>query len=294
MKRHLIIGLFLLVNSFMASAQKEYRLAKSNGHLRLNVIGAIVEGYDGKEIIFSNQNANKDYVDTRAKGLVAVNTSGYTDNTGLGFSIVANGQDINVNHVSANSTDILTIKVPNGIKISINNNNNKFYEDFIIRNIIGEIEVATNFNKIRLDNNSGPINVSTINGAVEATFGRDIKGPISIVSIYDFVDVTLPSTIKANLEMVTFYGKLYAASEFKIVPDKIEMNKGNAQGPSTSSDNKNQINRNTKSNSGPLLTGGYLGFGNENSGEKLKGKLNGGGIDLIIRSNNSNIYLRTK
>ncbi|RZM26876.1 MAG: hypothetical protein EOO88_15405 [Pedobacter sp.] len=294
MKRKLLLLLFLLIGSLATSAQMEYRLARSNGQLKLNINGAVVEGYEGKEIIFSNRNATNEQVDDRAKGLVAVSTSGYLDNTGLGFNIVANGQDISVNHVLSNSSDILKIKVPNGMKLSISCNSNQFYQDFVIRNFKGEIEVAANYNKIISENNTGPMNVSTINGAVEATFDREIKGPISLVSIYNYVDVALPPATKANIEMITFYGKLYAARELQIVPDQVAVNKISdpAEGDR---DGSTKQKGNAKSLTRSLSIGGAVGFGDQAiRAEKIKGKLNGGGIDLIIRSNNRNVYLRNK
>lgn len=294
MKRKLLLPLFLLIGSLAASAQKEYRLAKSNGQLKLNINGVVVEGYEGKEIIFSNQNSTNEQVDDRANGLVAVSTSGYADNTGLGFNIVANGQDIAVNHVVSNSSDILKIKVPNGMKLSISSNSNQFYKDFVIRNFKGEIEVAANYNKVIMENNTGPMNVSTINGAVEATFDREIKGPISLVSIYNYVDVALPTATKANIEMITFYGKLYAARELQIVPDQVAVNRiGDLDGGDR--DGSTKLNGNAKSLTRSLSIGGAVAFGEQaNGAEKIKGKLNGGGIDLIIRSNNKNVYLRNK
>ena len=304
MKRQLTIVFFLMVAGLMANAQKEYRIAKANGNLRLNINGATIEGYDGKEIIFSIQNEVDQKLDDRAKGLVALSPSGLTDNTGMGFSILSNGLDINVDNVLKNSYDILKIMVPKGIKIFVNNNSNQFYEDFIIRNMAGEIEISTSYNKIRLENNSGPMNISSINGAIEATFDRDIKGPISIVSIYDYVDITLPATTKANIEMVTFYGKLYAAKEFSIEPDLAEaaktsqvQSKGSKEVVNTAGKNigGTQINKNRQNSPSSLAIGGSVGFGQQYSrAEKIKGKLNGGGLDLIIRSNNQNIYLRNK
>jgi len=304
MKRQLTIMFFLMVAGLMANAQKEYRIAKANGNLRLNINGATIEGYDGKEIIFSIQNEVDQKLDDRSKGLVALSPSGLTDNTGMGFSILSNGLDINVDNVLKNSYDILKIMVPKGIKIFVNNNSNQFYEDFIIRNMAGEIEISTSYNKIRLENNSGPMNISSINGAIEATFDRDIKGPISIVSIYDYVDITLPATTKANIEMVTFYGKLYAGKEFNIEPDLAEaaktsqvQSKGSKEVVKTAGKNigGTQINRNKQNSPSSLAIGGSVGFGQQyGRAEKIKGKLNGGGLDLIIRSNNQNIYLRNK
>jgi len=308
MKKKLIILFTLLCTGLIVNAQKEYRLAKATGHLKLNLNGAIVEGYDGKEIIFTSANHTDVEVDERAKGLVAIGSSGYSDNTGLGVNVKESGQEIIVNNIFKSNADVLTIKVPQGIKVSVINNGNQSYEDIIIRNIKGEIEVSSLYSKIRLENNSGPMTINSINGAVEAIFNADIKGPISIISIYNYVDITMPVATKGNVELTTKYGKLYAAKEFNIDIDTSKVEKNNNKPATTSLTGTNaiiinntdggQINRNAKtttttsiSSSGEgAITIGY----SYNVGEKIKGKLNGGGSDLIFQSTNNNVYLRQK
>ena len=312
MKKQLIILFTLVSTSFMVNAQKEYKLAKTTGQLKLNINGAIVEGYDGKEIIFSSKNAATTEVDERAKGLVPITSSGYTDNTGLGINVKENGQEVTVNNIYKDASDIITIKVPQGIKVAFNNNRSQHYEDIIIRNIKSEIEVSTNYNNIKLENNSGPMNINTINGSVEASFINDIKGPISIISIYDFVDVSLPTSTKGNIELGSNYGKLYAAKEFNITIDTTEVKKTinkptvisltGGKATSIHTVNGTQVNSNTSnsvnSNSTTMVVQsgeGAVSFGyGFSTGEKIKGKLNGGGISLIFKSNNNNVYLRQK
>ena len=311
MKKQLIILFMLVSTSFMVNAQKEYKLTKTTGQLKLNINGAIVEGYDGKEIIFISKNAATAEVDERAKGLVPITSSGYTDNTGMGINVKENGQEVTVNNIYKDASDIITIKVPQGIKIAFNNNRSQHYKDIIIRNIKSEIEVSTNYNNIKLENNSGPMNINTINGSVEASFINDIKGPISIISIYDYVDVSLPTNIKGNIELGSNYGKLYAAKEFNIAIDTTEVTKTinkptviSLTGGKTTSIHTvsgTQINgitsNNVSSNNNVFMQSGEgaVSFGySYNTGEKIKGKLNGGGISLIFKSNNNNVYLRQK
>lgn len=309
MKKKLIILFTLLCTGLMVSAQKEYRLAKASGNLKLNLNGAIVEGYDGKEIIFTSKNNAVAEVDERAKGLVPITSSGFTDNTGIGINVKESGQEIIVNNIVKNNSDILTIKVPQGVKVSFANNNNQSYEDIIIRNIKGEIEVSTFHNKIKLENNSGPMNINSINGSVEAVFNTDIKGPISIISIYDYVDITLPVATKGNIDLTTKYGKLYAAKEFIIDLDTSKVEKNTSRPTTTTSTTSltgaktiiinneagTKINRNANTTTSISSGEGAITIGYAyNVGEKIKGKLNGGGIDLIFQSTNNNVYLRQK
>lgn len=373
MKKQFIILFTLLSASLVVNAQQEYRVAKSSGQLKINLTGVNVEGYDGKDIIFSGQKTIVDEMtDERAKGLVPISGSKFTDNTGMGISVTENGQEVNVNLAAKKPIGILTIKVPQNMKVSIISNSNRLFyatgtnnlandEPIIIKNLKGEIEVSVNRNKIKLENNTGPMNIKTINGSVDAIFNSDIKGPVSIISVTDYVDVTLPASTKANIEMGSNYGKLYAGKEFKIDIDKEEAERNvynisttggetralsrlsghiagqdeliavapnttsvttgvRAKGTGTSSINdavivagyptrtiikgKDTVNLQTATVAGVKTKGTQIATNDLRSvsvyafdsfsmgGDRIKGKLNGGGIDLIFKSTNKNVYLR--
>ena len=321
MKRQFILLAALIIFATSAWAQKEFKLAKSTGRLNLNISGAIVEGYSGNEIIFSIQKAEEELVDERAKGLQPLSGSGFVDNTGLGLDVSKNGDDVNVNVVGRKLNGILSIKVPQNVKISFSNTSNLYHDEIILKNLKNEIEVSTTYNKIKLENNTGPMNVKTVYGSIDAVFSSDIKGPVSIISVYNYVDVTLPAATKANIELGSTYGKLYAADQFKIAIDK---NSGsddktsnsdtvdgvrisgiaNASGTTksiTGSQNKmaevtvtgrksdGDNSPGTVWNTGDIIVRGYSAF---REGERIKGTINGGGADLIFKSNYKNVYLR--
>lgn len=394
MKQKLIILITLLSVSFYSQAQ-EYRLAKSNGQLKLNITGVIVEGYEGQEIIFSGQKVVTEETDERAKGLVPITSSKYVDNTGLGINVNESGDVISVNLVAKKPIGVLTIKVPNQIKVFINNNGNsnrvffsysgvsganaingfggnentnmnasKNEDEIVIKNMKSELEVSVYWNKIRLENNTGPMNIKTVTGSVDVIFSGDIKGPVSIISANSYVDVTLPASTKANIEMGTSYGKLFAGKEFKIDFEKLEPEKaplnvrlletrstnrktgsdleavtvvGHPAGTVTSATTSGSKEKNERAKvagvkvdatgtiskvngvevkpseltgkvRGVQVTGSgihvltgdnytpasgtFSAMGYFSGGDRIKGKLNGGGIDLIFKSTNKNVYLR--
>lgn len=311
MKKQLVILLALLSLGTSAWAQKEYKVAKSAGRLNLNINGAIIEGYNGNEVIFSSQMKEDEVVDERAKGLKAISGSGFTDNTGLGIDVTVSGEDINVNSVSKRTTGILTIKVPQHIKIYFSNTNNMRADEIILKNLMNEIEISTTYNKIKLENNTGPMNIKTVYGSVDATFTGEIKGPVSIVSVYSYVDVSLPAATKANVELSTSYGKLYAADEFKIavntnkrttsasgsLPPVTVSGKGvkteavSVTNTKRNEDNEVIVGSNYTNNGETVIVRGYSNY---REGENIKGTINGGGIDLILKSNYKNVYLRQK
>ncbi|RZK17294.1 MAG: hypothetical protein EOO86_12925 [Pedobacter sp.] len=306
MKKQFIVLFSLLSITIGASAQKEYKLNKSSGKLNLYVPGAVVEGYNGNEIIFSLPKRTGEIEDERAKGLRMITASGFVDNTGLGLDVSEKGSEINVNAVNKSLDGVLTIKVPQNVKVFFENKSNMYQDQIILKNLKSEIEISTSYNAIKLENNTGPMNVKTLFGGIDATFDGAITGPVSIVSVYGIVDVALPSATKANVELFTSYGKLYAADALKIVIDKSAEKEKPEQitivNTARNATDEALAVAGVKLNSGNATRGttnvtikgvGLAAYGGRSS-EEIKGTLNGGGANLILKSSYSNVYLRTK
>lgn len=215
-------------------------------------------------------------------------TGGFTDNTGIGLDVSEKGNEILVNSVGRDINDILTIKVPQNMKVSFTNNSSINQKEILFKNLKSEIEVSTSYNKIKLENNSGPMNIKALYGDVDVVFASDIKGPVSIVSVYGYVDVALPTSVKANIELSTSYGKLYSADGLKIAIDSTS-----TQNPKTSttlSAGNGNFQMATVGNTQLFSAMGAGFFGG--LGESIKGKINGGGADIILKSTHKNVYLR--
>lgn len=217
MKKKLLMAALALGMSGWVKAQ-EFKLAKSSGRLELNIGKAIVEGYNGNEIIFTSGDFDKRH-DDRAKGLKEINSLGLDDNTGLGINVSENGDVISVRQLKRINSPNIKIQVPRGIIVSYNHES-QYGGTVRFANLENEIEVSAQYNSIELDNVSGPLTVKTIYGHVEAVLGANVKGPVSIVSVYGYADVTLPLATKANLRLSTAYGEIYVAPEFKIEMDR--------------------------------------------------------------------------
>lgn len=231
---------------------QDYKVAKSTGKLVINLSSVTVEGYAGNEIVFSSENMSKNE-DDRAKGLRPINGSGVTDNTGLGIAVADKGNTVEVSQVNQRDRRI-HIKVPKGVAIS--------YEferveagKASFKNIESELEVSVQYNSVSLENVTGPMTIKTIYGGIDAKLGDVLKGPISIASVYGHVDVAIPAATKANVLLSTSHGEIFAAADFKIDVEK---------------NNSEMINYSNK----------------------VRGKLNGGGIDFSLRADFGKIYLR--
>lgn len=252
MKKFIVTTIVALIATTAAFAQ-DYKIAKSSGKLIINLPGVSVEGYDGNEIIFSSSKT-KTEDDERAKGLRPISGSGLEDNTGIGINVTDKGANIEVNLVGKGDNKI-KIKVPKGVSISYSFNKVMHQSTASFKNIESEIEISALYNNIELENTTGPLTVKSVYGTVEAKLGQNIKGPISLISVYKHVDVAIPTATKANLKMNTSWGEILASAEFKIDIEK----------------------------SGDMI---------KYSENNIKGKLNGGGIDMTLTSNYGKVYLR--
>ncbi len=252
MKKQIFVLFIGALLTGQAYAQ-EYKVAKSTGRLVIKVPSVSVEGYDGKDIIFSSQ--SKQLADERAAGLMLLSGSGLKDNTGMGLSTTEKGGDLEIAAVDP-SMGKVTIKVPKGVAISYNWQDMYHTGKATFKNIQKEIDISSKHNAIELDEVSGPVSVNTLYASVKARFTDKVTGPITIASIYSTVDVSVPSATKANLKLNTTYGKVFAGSDMKIDLKK------------RSDDEMVE----------------YTGH--------IDGTLNGGGSDISLSSTYGKVYLR--
>ncbi len=254
MKKKLLIMMIALMITGTISAQ-EYKVSKSTGRLVIREVNNVmIEGYSGNEIVFTTRGRDRDD-DDRAKGLRAISSMGIDDNTGLGLSVVTNGDVVEVQQLKKTDGPEVTIKVPNGMKISYSHTS-PYGDDFEVKNFEGEIEASTVHNGVQLTNTTGNMQIKTVHGDIEASLGAPLKAAVSLVSVHGHVDVALPVATKANLRLGTSWGEILVDPDFKIEIDK---------------------------------TGSFVKYS-----DKVSGKLNGGGTEIELASNHNNVYLRKK
>lgn len=255
MKKKLIITAAGLLFSCLLFAQ-EYKLAKSTGKLVIKDVNHLtIEGSSGNEIVFVSLDGKQDK-DTRATGLRAISNSGLEDNTGVGLAVLDKGTTYEVYQLKKMDGPRVKILVPKGVTISISHSS-PYGEDIELRNVESEVESSTVHTGIHLTNVSGPLNIKTVHGEIEADFSAGIKSPIRLVSTHGLVDVTLPLATKATLTLGTQYGEIFVDPALKL---EVET-KGDMVKYSSSS---------------------------------VNGKINGGGIEIELKSTHNSIYLRKK
>lgn len=254
MKATFIMTLCALLLTGIVSAQ-EFKIAKSTGRLEIREVNHVaIEGTTGNEIIFISKDNNRED-DDRAKGLRAISSGGLEDNTGLGLSVVDKGSVIEVRQLKKMDGPNITIKVPKGVTVSFEHDS-PHGSDVEFKNVEGEIQVSAVHNSIILTNPTGPVNIKTIHGDIDASF-TSVSKTISLNSIHGHVDLAIPETAKAALKLGTTYGEIFVDPDFKIDVE--------------------QANDLVKYSS-----------------DNVKGKINGGGVEVSLSSTHNNVYLRKK
>lgn len=316
MKKFIIITSVLMMTMVQANAQKEFRLAKTSGRLVLkNISNLTVEGYDGKEIIFSLTNPEQKNnlfekgesgtEDPRAKGLSALNNNGF-DNTGLGLSVLEKEKESVVTSVS-NQSGKIKIKLPNTVALSIQNAGWPITitdsNSILLNNIKNEMDISLQYENCKLTNVTGPLSIKTLSGNVEIVLNNEFKSPVSIYTVRGFIDMTVQENSKADVEMRTMRGTIYADKNLKLKSIPIKYSKSNfaeIRGDSVTIDGVKRAitiygtgSKDSDSLASQLTQRVYTSMSLSYSGSgAFNGTLNGGGGKIVLQSTSGNIYLR--
>ncbi|TRX56017.1 DUF4097 domain-containing protein [Fulvivirga sp. M361] len=154
----------------------------------------------------------------------------------------------------------LVFEVPKNIDLHVETYQ---YGDIFIKNIAGEV-VADNYNgKIKAETISGSLVANTYNGSIKATF-ITVKPdtPMAFTTYNGDVDLSLPADFKASLKMKTSQGEIYSGFDF-------------------SAKETNRLKEEKKSGTYKI----YLE-------DWVRGDVNGGGPEIMIKNYNGDIYLR--
>ncbi len=181
----------------------------------------------------------------------------------LDLEVSENSNFVKVQSDSWNNKVNLTLEVPAGIDMILHTYNDG---DIDIANIQGEIEL-TNYNgEIRAENISGSLVATTYNGEIKASFDKVTDGaPMSFITYNGDVDLTFPATLKATLKMKTQQGDI--RTDFDVTTIK--------SGPVQKTDTKGGTYRVTID-------------------DWVRGTINGGGPEFIMRNYNGDILIRKR
>ncbi|MTI89581.1 MAG: DUF4097 domain-containing protein [Balneolaceae bacterium] len=199
---------------------------------------------------------NMDYEEppARAEGLRSLYSSG-EDNTGIGLSVEEENGTLKIYPANRSGGDF-KIKVPNKVRIKVEEVN-WGGGDFEIKNHSGEIEFKTNTGDMLLENITGPVVASSTSGDIKIIISSLMQQkPSSISLVSGDIDITMPENSKVDFSLYTVTGDVFTDLQID-VPNKV--------------DNMKRL-----------------------SGGKIEGSMNGGGVEVSLKSVSGDIYLRKK
>ncbi len=216
--------------------------------------------YNGNSVKIQAIGYQKEEVPEKAKGLKQINANG-EDNTGIGLEMKKAGGKISftgVGKISSKTT--YKFSIPKGMSVDIDNSQPWPGEDITIDGFSGDLEIKTMNEDITLKNVTGPMTINSMNGDIKTDFTEvNQTAPITITSMNSELDISLPSNTPANINLSSMSGNIY--TDFDIDFDQKQKENGLR----------------------------YIG-----GGSQLEGKINGGGVMIMLKSMNDNIYLRKK
>ena len=263
-----IIVLFFVFSSLKAQSPYTAKFNSASGEKRVEVYisnaNLTVKGTSKSNVIVNA--SGMEPIPDRAKGLRPLSQLA-ADNTGLGLEIKESNNIITIKQTSTSELEV-TLEVPKNADLFIEHSGrNK--GPMKIDNIEGEMELSVKRSMLQITGAVGPIVANSTGGDIEIKFRKlSQEGPTSINTVSGFVDVTLPADSKVNLELTTLSDDIFTDFEVKMEKKEEEQK------------NKNRHSRNRHNRSC------------ECKEKNITGTINGGGVEMYLKSVRDNIYLR--
>jgi Putative adhesin len=316
MKNYLKISILMLlsIGVFAQNKQNSFKQSFSGADKRVVILSAssnlTIEGVAGTEVIVESDKQEKEFPD-EAQGLKIVSPGGATDNTGIGANVQVEGNTLKIRLPKSKYYGNFVVKVPKDLSVSIKENGNS-YGKWFISGMKGEVEAETSYSTLNIKNVSGPIVARGGYGKIYVEYDQLSQSRPNSISASGAVDITLPADAKANLKVQATYADFF--TDFDITPATLEdkEKKGekgtkiNAAFPNGQQAKAISINGNVNSttmaedlaklkekvvNLYEIAASSDCNCGDTNA---TIGTINGGGVNLIIKSDHGNVYLRKK
>ena len=179
----------------------------------------------------------------------------------LDLEITENNNTVKIESNSWNNGVNLTVEIPGNFDLSVKTYNNG---DIVIKNVTGNHEVENYNGSIEALDIAGSMVASTYNGEIKAVF-RQINQdtPMAFTTYNGAVDLTLPGNTKGNFKMKSENGEILSGFDLNIIESS----------PVKKEDKK---------------YGTYKVY----LEDWIKGTINGGGPEFMIKNYNGDIYIR--
>ncbi|GMN11625.1 DUF4097 family beta strand repeat-containing protein [Croceitalea sp. MTPC9] len=218
-----------------------------------------VVAYSGKEVIVKatvHEN-DKDCDDCGKKGMKKISGSS------LNISAEENDNVVRIHNELWNNKTDFDIKVPVNFSLKLETVNNG---DIYVEGVNGEMEISNVNGEITLKDISGSASANTTNGELKVNFNSIANGAdMAFSSFNGNVEVTFPSSLKANVKAKSDMGDVYTDFDMNI------------------SENKPDVDRSSNRGSYKVKVEQWV-----------KGKINGGGPEMLFKTFNGDIIIKSK
>ena len=191
----------------------------------------------------------------KATGLRPLSALG-PDNSGIGLNIDQSGNTVTISgtHRNRDQSDYKII-LPANIKLRVDYGSYRS-DDILIRGMTNEVEVKSMVGDLEFEDVTGPIIATTLSADIEIEFSSiNQVSPTSITSVSGDIDVTIPSDSKGNFSLSSTSGEIYTDLDLEV----------------------------TRSHGMQRWGPGMFA---------AEAKLNGGGVDITIKSVSGDIFIR--
>lgn len=308
--KKLIFSITLLSLVATAFAQsptpgKQYKTRFSGKKVEIFVQGnsVAIQGYDGDEIVIEQVGERKE-LPKEADGLRMI-TGGVVDNTGVGVNSETDGGILKVVIPRNRYNGSFSVKIPRNLNLSVREDNTSYGENkWTIVGLAGELELKTGNSKVYVEDVSGPVVANTGYGKLWISYSKVSQAAPHSISATGAVDVTLPADTKANLKIRSYNGDVF--TDFDIATVKKEKASTNSSievtGYSTTIAGQQAATRAEQERriavaGSPLSTTWSSDCDNcppSWGKETFEGTINGGGVNIQLKSSSGNIYVRKK
>lgn len=267
-----IIAGLILIFSFGASAQNwdefeekmknpNKKTASHNFALKGNAAETwlVIENLSS-DLIIEGVNASEIKIDSynykglpeKAQGLKPLSATG-PENTGIGLSMTQEGNTIKLSGAHREADRAnYVIFLPKNLKLKILYDNWQA-GDVMIKGMAGEVEAKSQVGDLKFVDVTGPIVAHTLSSDLIVEFNTlSSTSPTSLSSTSGDIDVTFPATTKGTFKMSTISGGIYTAFDFDFGDAKLS----------------------------------------RVGGQNATGKLNGGGVEVTLKSISGDVFIR--
>lgn len=259
-----LVFLLLSLGSLSAQTEKGESITiplsnpGENGQLKIGLLyGSIsVEAHQGKEVIVETTSKEKPKHPKTKNGMRRIG------DTSLEFSVEEYNNKVTVRSKTQNKRVNFKIMVPENFSLDLRATNSG---NINVEGVVGEMEISNLNGAITLTDIGGSVIADALNKDIVVTFTKGYeKLPMAFTSLNGDLDITFPNNLAANVKAKTDNGEIYTDYEMKMTRD-------------VSKDEK-------KSSSGVYKV---------TVDKWVTGTINGGGAELLFKTMNGDIMIRS-